>query len=102
MVLNFHNFRLHFRPGVKSVDKNGKEILYDFEDPINNAVFPGLQGGPHNTAIAGIAVAMGQASTPAFKQYQQKVVENAQTLASDLQELGYKVNFAVQFCYKKA
>ena len=42
----------------------------DFEDKINNAVFPGLQGGPHNTAIAAIAVAMGQAKTPQFKKYQ--------------------------------
>ena len=33
-------------------------MLYDIEDKINMAVFPGLQGGPHNHAIAGIAVAM--------------------------------------------
>ena len=38
-------------PGVKCIDKSGKEIKYEFEDAINNAVFPGLQGGPHNTAI---------------------------------------------------
>ena len=43
---------IFFRKGVKSVDiKSGKEIKYEFEDAINNAVFPGLQGGPHNTAI---------------------------------------------------
>jgi len=82
---------IFFRRGVKSVDRNGKEILYDYEDPINNAVFPGLQGGPHNTAIAGIAAAMEKASTPAFKKYQENVIANAQALASNLQDLGYKI-----------
>ena len=37
------------------------------------AVFPGLQGGPHNHAIAGIATAMKQAATPEFKLYQEQV-----------------------------
>ena len=82
---------IFFRKGVKSVDKSGKEIQYEFEDAINNTVFPGLQGGPHNTAIAGIAVAMGQASSPKFKEYQQRVVANAQALASQLQDLGYTI-----------
>lgn len=36
------------------------KVLYDFEDKINAAVFPGLQGGPHNHTIAGLAVALKQ------------------------------------------
>jgi glycine hydroxymethyltransferase len=44
---------IFFRRGLKEVDKNGKEIMYDFERRINEAIFPGLQGGPHNNAIGG-------------------------------------------------
>ena len=80
-----------FFVGVKCIDRNGKEVLYDYEDPINNAVFPGLQGGPHNGAIAAIAHAMDKASTPAFKKYQETVIANAQALAGHLQDLGYKI-----------
>lgn len=63
----------------------------DFENKINQAVFPGLQGGPHNHAIAGIAVAMRLAKTEDFKNYQQQVVKNAQELSRGLQQLGYKI-----------
>jgi len=79
---------IFFRKGVRKVTKAG-EILYDLEDKINEAVFPGLQGGPQNNAIAGIATALKQAMTPEFKAYQQQVVKNAQTLAKALQDRKY-------------
>jgi glycine hydroxymethyltransferase len=40
---------------------------YDYEDRINNAVFPALQGGPHENTIAAVAVALKEAATPEFK-----------------------------------
>lgn len=81
---------IFFRRGVKSVDKKtGKEIMYDFEDKINSAVFPSLQGGPHNHTIAGIAVALKEAATPEFKKYQQQVRKNASAMANKLKALGY-------------
>lgn len=54
---------IFYRKGVRSVDKKGKEIMYDLEDKVNFSVFPSLQGGPHNHAIAGVAVALKQVST---------------------------------------
>lgn len=62
-----------FSTGQKGVDKSGNPVFYDYEDKINQAVFPGLQGGPHNHQIAGVAVAMRQASLPVFKEYQEQV-----------------------------
>lgn len=53
---------IFFRKGVKEVNKQGQEIMYDFEKKINRAVFPALQGGPHNHAIAAVAVALKQVS----------------------------------------
>ncbi|RXG53991.1 Serine hydroxymethyltransferase, cytosolic [Armadillidium vulgare] len=73
-------------------DKNGCPVYYNFEDKINQAVFPGLQGGPHNNQIAGVAVALKQAKQPSFRVYQEQVISNARTLASELQKLGeYKI-----------
>jgi glycine hydroxymethyltransferase len=51
---------IFFRRGVKAKDKQGKDIMYDLEQRINQAVFPSLQGGPHNHAIGGVAVALRQ------------------------------------------
>lgn len=58
---------------------------------INDAVFPGLQGGPHNHIIAAVAVAMKQANTKEFKEYSEQVVKNAQYLAEKLMDYGYKI-----------
>uniref|UniRef100_T1IRF2 Serine hydroxymethyltransferase n=1 Tax=Strigamia maritima TaxID=126957 RepID=T1IRF2_STRMM len=81
---------IFYRKGVKGLAKNGDKIMYDFESKINQAVFPGLQGGPHNNAIAGIAVAMRLAKTPEFAVYQKQIVANAKTLAKGLQDKGYE------------
>jgi glycine hydroxymethyltransferase len=58
---------------------------------IDRAVFPGLQGGPHNHVTAGIAVAAHEASQPSFKQYARAIVENAKTLADALAQRGFGV-----------
>ena len=58
---------------------------------IDKAVFPGLQGGPHNSATAGIAVAAGEALLPSFVDYAKAVVANAQHLAACLMAKGFAV-----------
>ncbi|KAF9589728.1 hypothetical protein IFM89_028637 [Coptis chinensis] len=63
----------------------------DLESSINNAVFPGLQGGPHNHTIGGLAVCLKHAQSPEFKAYQNQVVSNCKALASRLIELGYEL-----------
>lgn len=61
----------------------------ELAERIDRAVFPGLQGGPHNHTTAAIAVALKEASTPEFKQYARQVVANARTLAAELRERGF-------------
>lgn len=58
---------------------------------IDRAVFPGLQGGPHNQTTAGIAVALKEASQPGFADYARQVVANARALAEGLMERGFAV-----------
>ncbi|MCD8507313.1 serine hydroxymethyltransferase [Candidatus Woesebacteria bacterium] len=60
-------------------------------DKIDKAVFPGLQGGPHNNTTAGIAIALEQAAQPAFKEYGQQIRKNARALAARLQTNGLKL-----------
>lgn len=53
--------------------------------------FPGLQGGPHNNTIAGIATAFKQAKQPEFIEYQKQVIVNSQRLCKGLQSRGYSI-----------
>ena len=65
--------------------------VYDFEGPINQAVFPALQGGPHNHQIGALAVALRQVATPSFKTYAARVRANAAALGRALMARGYKL-----------
>jgi glycine hydroxymethyltransferase len=71
----------------------GGMILSDgtFSKELDRAVFPGLQGGPHNHTTAAIAVALKEAATPEFKQYGHQVVANAKALAAALDERGLRL-----------
>lgn len=64
---------------------------YDFEEKINFAVFPAMQGGPHNNHIAALAIALKQVATPEYKAYMQQVKKNAQSLASALMRRGCRI-----------
>ncbi|MFA5841462.1 MAG: serine hydroxymethyltransferase [Candidatus Paceibacterota bacterium] len=67
--------------------KEGKEM----SELIDRAVFPGLQGGPHDNQTAAIAVALKEAGTPSFKIYAKQVVKNARALSDELKNLGWKI-----------
>ncbi|THV40079.1 serine hydroxymethyltransferase [Glycomyces buryatensis] len=61
----------------------------DHAKAIDKAVFPGLQGGPHNHTTAAIAVALREAAHESFKTYAQQIVKNSQALAAALADRGY-------------
>jgi glycine hydroxymethyltransferase len=73
------------------VTKKGIEKDIDLVRKIDKAVFPGLQGGPHENNIAGIAVAFGEADTQKFKDYALQVIKNAKVLADTLRKNGLRV-----------
>ena len=58
---------------------------------LDRAVFPGLQGGPHNHTTAGIAVALREAATPEFRLHAQQIVKNARALAEELLARGFRL-----------
>ncbi len=58
-------------------------------EAIDKAVFPGLQGGPHENTIAGIGVALKEAATDDFRAYGRQIVANAKALAAELLERGF-------------
>jgi len=61
----------------------------EYAQAIDRAVFPGLQGGPHDNTTAAIAVALHEASTDDFRAYAHRIVENAKALAEALVERGF-------------
>jgi glycine hydroxymethyltransferase len=63
----------------------------ELEKKLQSIVFPGLQGGPLMHVIAGKAVAFKEALEPAFREYQQQVVRNAQAMAKAIMARGYKI-----------
>merc|ERR1712224_1014721 len=63
----------------------------DIKDRIDMAVFPALQGGPHNHQIGALACQLLEVATPEFKEYSRRVISNCQALAATLMEKGHKV-----------
>ena len=79
------------RGAVIGVTKKGLEKDENLAKKIDRAVFPGLQGGPHENTIASMAVAFEEAGKPEFKEYAKQIVKNAKALAEELKKRGYKV-----------
>ncbi len=73
------------------VTKKGLEKDLKLAEKIDKAVFPGMQGGPHENNIAALAVAFAEADTQEFKDYAKQVVKNAQILAETLKKNGLRV-----------
>lgn len=76
---------------TSKTNKEGKVIENSLNDLIDKAVFPGLQGGPHMNQIAAVAVALKEASSPAFKKYAVQIKKNAKTLADELKNHGWRI-----------
>lgn len=79
------------RGAMIMVTDRGLEKDPDLTDKIDKAVFPALQGGPHNETTAAIAIAAGEALRPEFKEYGKAICRNAQALAKALQKEGLKL-----------
>lgn len=73
------------------VTKKGLKLDEKMGEKIDKAVFPGLQGGPHNNTTAGIAIALEKASQKSFVQYGKAIVSNAKVLAEELIKRGFKL-----------
>jgi glycine hydroxymethyltransferase len=71
--------------------KNADGTIDDMENKINFAVFPSIQGGPHENAIAAIAVALKEAASDEFKQYGAQIKKNASRLGEALKSKGYSL-----------
>ncbi|KAL8515844.1 hypothetical protein ACS0TY_014517 [Phlomoides rotata] len=89
---DYKRFKQVADKGPKPPKKGQPEgAVYDFEDKVNFAVFPSLQGGPHNHQIGALAVALKQAMSPGFKAYAKQVRANAVALGNYLMSKGYNL-----------
>ena len=79
------------RGGMIMVTEKGLKKDPELPSKIDKAVFPGLQGGPHENTIAAIAVCLKEASNPSFKEYAVQIVKNAKILASELVQKGFNL-----------
>lgn len=79
------------RGAILLVTEKGLKKDPDLWEKIDKAVFPGLQGGPHDNQTAAIAVALEEASTPVFKKYGEQIVKNSKALAKELLQFGFNL-----------
>lgn len=79
------------RGAMIMVTKKGIEKDSEVAVKIDRAVFPGLQGGPHNNTTAGIAIALSEAERPNFKEYGKQILSNAKVLAAELKKGGLNI-----------
>jgi len=79
------------RGAIIMVTQKGLDKDPELAKKIDKTVFPGLQGGPHDHQTAAIAVALGEAMKPEFKEYGRQIVNNSKALAKRLMERGIKL-----------
>ncbi len=79
------------RGGIIMATAKGLRKDPQLAEKIDRAIFPGIQGGPHEHQIAATAVALGEAMKPEFKEYGMQIVKNAKALANSLMENGLKL-----------
>lgn len=79
------------RGAMIMVTEHGLKKDPELADKIDRAVFPGLQGGPHDHQTAAIAVTLGEAMKPEFKDYAHQIVKNSKALAAALMKRGVKL-----------
>ncbi len=79
------------RGGMIMVTQKGLDKDPELDKKIDRAVFPGLQGGPHDNQTAAIAVALEEAMKPNFKEYAAQIVKNSKALAKSLMSNGIKL-----------
>jgi len=79
------------RGAIIMVTHSGVEKDKNMGEKIDKAVFPGLQGGPHENSIAAIAVCLREATDPSFIDYGKQVVSNCRVFAEEIKKSGFRV-----------